>query len=80
MIPLTSIILVIAFAATLPQLYQAFKTESTGDFNSVNLFLNMIANALLGVHGYITRDNGILALGVWFTIYWSILFGIHLRK
>ena len=78
MIRLTTLILVIAVGATLPQLYQTFLTGNTGDFNTLNLILNNLTNILLGAHGYLIGDNGIFLLGTWFTVYWSILLGLKL--
>jgi uncharacterized protein with PQ loop repeat len=73
---LSPIIFVISFGATLPQLYQTLKTGLTRDLNLVNLFLNLLTNILLGIHGYITEDIGITAIGVWFSFYWAVLLGL----
>jgi hypothetical protein len=70
---LAFVILVISFFATVPQLRKTIYSGSTGDFSSGTLFLNVLTNVLLGVHGYLTNDIGIMAIGIWYFIYWSIL-------
>jgi len=76
---LTYIIFVIAVVATIPQLYQTFNTPKMGDFSILNLVLNDATNILLAIYGYLSGDMGIVLLGAWFTIYWSILLSIKLR-
>ena len=76
---LTYIIFVIAVVATIPQLYQTFNTPKMGDFSILNLVLNDATNILLAIYGYLIGDMGIVLLGAWFTIYWSILLSIKLR-
>ncbi len=73
---LSSLIFIIAFSATLPQLYQTLKTGLTRDLNFVNLALNLLTNILMGIHGYLRGDAGLLAIGVWFSLYWSILLAL----
>lgn len=73
---LSPIIFVIAFAATLPQLYQTLQTGLTRDFNVPNLALNLFTNILMGIHGYMRADIGLIAIGIWFSIYWSILLAL----
>lgn len=73
---LSPIIFVIAFSATLPQLYQTLKTGLTRDLNYLNLALNLLTNILMGVHGYMRADTGLVAIGIWFSIYWSILLAL----
>jgi len=77
--PLTFIILIISFFATVPQLQKTISSGSTGDFSFATLFMNILTNALLGVHGYLTRDMGILAIGAWYFIYWLILIAYKLN-
>jgi len=66
-------ILVISFFATVPQLQKTISSGSTDDFSEVTLIMNLIINALLAIHAYLTRDVAILAVGVWYFIFWSIL-------
>ncbi len=70
---LSMLVFMIAFVATIPQLWYTVRTRDTQSFNGWNLFLNLVTNALLAAHGYFTRDVGILALGTWFTLFWLIL-------
>lgn len=70
----------ISFASTVPQLYQTISTGKTRDLNLWNLVLNTIVNLLLALHGYRTADTGILAIGVWFTLYWGLLGALKWRN
>lgn len=73
---LTTAAFFVTAAATLPQLHQTLTTGQTRDLSIWNLVLNMIGNLLIGLHGYFTRDYGLIAIGIWFTAYWSILFSL----
>lgn len=77
---LSTIIFIVSFSATLPQLIQTISTGTTRDFNGWNLGLNLITNILLAVHGYLQRDSGLTAIGVWFGFYWSVLLGMKWRN
>jgi uncharacterized protein with PQ loop repeat len=70
---LSYITFIIFLVATLPQMQQTIQTGETRDLNWLNLILNIIGNALLGIHGYIQADNGILLLGLYFAAYWGLL-------
>lgn len=59
--------------ATLPQVYQTIQTRMTRDLNGLNLLLNLLGNTMLGIHGFYTRDFGLIGIGVYFTFYWSFL-------
>jgi hypothetical protein len=78
--PLSSIIFIVSFSATLPQLTQTISTGTTRDLNFWNLVLNLLTNLLLGVHGYMIKDMALAAIGVWFSIYWSVLLAIKWRN
>jgi hypothetical protein len=77
---LSSLIFIISFSATVPQLYQTLTTGQTRDLNLWNLVLNLLTNLLLGVHGYFLADTALFAIGAWFTLYWSILLGLKLKN
>lgn len=64
---------VVSIMATLPQLYNAFQTGKLRDHHPYSLVLSLIANLLLLVHGYRTKDMGILVLGAWFSFYNVVL-------
>jgi len=70
---LSMIVFLMAFTSTIPQIWHTIKSGSTGDFNGWNLFLNLVVNILLMLHGVYSSDIGITALGGWFVIYWLIL-------
>ena len=76
---LITVILVISIAATLPQIYQTRTTGSTGDFNRVNLILNLATNILLAAYGYQKKDWGIFTLGAWFSGYWAFILSVNIR-
>jgi len=78
--PLSSIIFIVSFSATLPQLTQTISTGTTRDLNFWNLVLNLLTNVLLGVHGYMIKDMALAAIGVWFSFYWSVLLAIKWRN
>jgi len=63
----------IFFISTLPQLQQTIQTGETRDLNWLNLVLNIIGNALLGLHAYLQGDKGVAILGAYFVIYMSTL-------
>jgi uncharacterized protein with PQ loop repeat len=63
----------IFFISTLPQLQQTIQTGETRDLNWLNLFLNVLGNALLAIHGYLQGDKGVALLGGYFVIYMSTL-------
>lgn len=67
------IIFAIFFISTLPQLQQTIQTGETRDLNWLNLVLNVLGNALLGLHGYLQGDKGVALLGGYFVIYMSTL-------
>jgi hypothetical protein len=67
------LIFAIAASATLPQLWQSTTTNLTRDLNRWNLVLNIAANALLGAYSYYIEEWGFVAIGVWFSAYWSYL-------
>jgi hypothetical protein len=67
------LIFAIAASATLPQLWQSTTTNLTRDLNRWNLVLNIVANALLGFYSYTIGEWGLVAIGIWFTVYWSYL-------
>ena len=73
---LTNIVFVIAVVATLPQLYQSLNTGRTVDFSASSLALNVLANLLLAIHGFMVADRGLFLIGSWFTIYMAILLGL----
>ena len=63
----------VSIVATLPQIYSAFQTGKLRDHHPYSLILSLIANILLWVHGYRTKDLGILVLGAWFSFYNAVL-------
>jgi hypothetical protein len=77
---LSNVIFLIAFSATIPQLYQTVSTGKTRDLNVWNLGLNMFTNVLLGFHGYYQADFGLLAIGVWFTLFWGTLLALKVNN
>jgi uncharacterized protein with PQ loop repeat len=77
---LSTLVFMIAFVATIPQLWHTMRTRDTRAFNGWNLFLNLVTNALLAVHGYMTGDVGILALGAWFAVFWLVLLSYKVRE
>ncbi len=79
-ISLSYVIFILAAASTVPQLVQTYTTQQTRDFSNWSLALNLLANALLAIHGYRMRDTGLIALGAWFTIYWAYLYSVKLRS
>ena len=48
--------------------------------NGLNLLLNLIGNLLLGIHGFYTRDFGLISIGIYFTIYWAFLINYKLSE
>ena len=70
---LSYIAFIIFLVATIPQMQQTIQTSETRDLNWLTITLNVIGNVLLGVHGYIQADNGILLLGFYFAAYWGLL-------
>jgi uncharacterized protein with PQ loop repeat len=77
---LSTIIFIVSFSSTLPQLAQTLSTGTTRDFNLLNLVLNLITNLLLSLHGYNIADTSLMAIGIWFSIYWGILLGLKWRN
>lgn len=77
---LSTIIFFVSFSSTVPQLAQTLSTGTTRDFNLWNLVLNLITNLLLSVHGYNIADTALMAIGIWFSIYWGILLGFKWRN
>lgn len=75
-----SLLFVISFVATIPQLYQTLTTRETRDLNLWNLILNLITNILLIIHTWIQRDTMLFSVGVWYTFYWLTLLSIKLRN
>lgn len=63
----------VSIVATLPQLYSTFQTGKLRDHHPYTPVLALIANVLLLVHGYRTKDMGILVLGAWFSFYNVVL-------
>jgi uncharacterized protein with PQ loop repeat len=70
---LSYITFAIFLVATFPQLQQTIQTGEARDLNWLMVTLNVIGNVLLGVHGYIQADNGIILLGFYFAAYWGLL-------
>jgi uncharacterized protein with PQ loop repeat len=64
---------VLSIVATLPQLYSTLSTGLLRDHHPYTPILATLANALLMIHGYRTKDTGIFVLGAWFTFYNSVL-------
>ena len=70
---LSYITFIIFLVATFPQMQQTIQTGDARDLNWLTVSLNVIGNVLLGVHGYIQGDNGIILLGFYFAAYWGLL-------
>lgn len=77
---LSSLIFIVSFSATVPQLYQTLTTGTTRDLNVWNLVLNLITNLMLALHGYYLADLALMAIGVWFSFYWTILLGLKVKN
>jgi hypothetical protein len=77
---LSSLIFIVSFSATLPQLAQTISSGTTRDLNLWNLVLNLITNLLLALHGFYLQDTALMAIGIWFALYWSILLGFKSRN
>jgi uncharacterized protein with PQ loop repeat len=67
------IIFPVFLISTLPQLYQTIQTGQARDFNLANLCLNALGNLLLGIHGLMTGDTGLIVLGSYFVFYYAVL-------
>lgn len=64
---------IVSIVATLPQLYSTLQTGKLRDHHPYTPVLALIANILLWIHGYRTKDMGVLALGAWFSLYNAVL-------
>lgn len=64
---------IVSILATLPQLYSTLQTGLLRDHHPYTPVVAFIANILLLVHGYRTKDLGILVLGAWFSFYNAVL-------
>ena len=64
---------ILSIVATLPQLYNTLATGLLRDHHPYTPILATLANALLMIHGYRTKDIGIFVIGAWFTFYNSVL-------
>lgn len=67
------IALSLSVAATLPQLHQTVVTRSVEDYNIWSLVLACLANSFLAIDGYLRKDYGLFAIGLWFIAYNSII-------
>ena len=64
---------VLSILATFPQLYNTLKTGLLRDHHVYTMVISLISNLLLTIHGYMTKDIGILLFGSWFMVYTSVL-------
>lgn len=64
---------IVSIVATLPQLYSTLQTGRLRDHHPYTPILSFLANILLLVHGYQTKDVGVLVLGAWFSLYNAVL-------
>lgn len=69
---------ILSILATLPQLYKTLKTGLLRDHDEYTIVFSFIANILLSIHGYQTKDIGIAIFGVWFTVYNGVLLSFKL--
>ena len=67
------IAVVLAIAATLPQLYQTFSTGLVRDHHPWSPLLAMLANVFLVFHGYTRKDYGLMLFGLWFVFFNGVL-------
>lgn len=59
--------------ATFPQLYKTLATGSVRDYHPWTPAIAVIANFFLALHGYATKDFGLVAFGAWFMLYNSVI-------
>ena len=68
----------LSILATFPQLYRTLKTGLLRDHHEYTMIISLLANILLSIHGYQTKDIGVLVFGLWFAIYNSVLLSFKL--
>jgi uncharacterized protein with PQ loop repeat len=77
---LSWIALFLSVVATLPQLLQTLETGLLRDHNPSALLLSLLGNAILGIHGYIQKDIGLMLIGLWFACYNAVLAYYKIRS
>lgn len=66
--------------ATFPQLYKTIATGSVKDYHPWTPALAAMGNLFLALHGYTTRDFGLVAFGGWFVLYNSVIFSYKMQE
>jgi uncharacterized protein with PQ loop repeat len=64
---------ILSILATFPQLYRTITTGLLRDHHEYTMGIAVLANLLLLIHGYQTKDIGILIFGLWFVMYNGVL-------
>lgn len=64
---------ILSVLATLPQLYRTIQSGVLRDLHPTTPTVAIVANSILALHGYQTKDIGIVLFGVWFVIYNTVL-------
>lgn len=59
--------------ATFPQLYKTISTGQVRDYHLWTPALAVIANLFLSLHGYATKDFGLVVFGLWFMMYNGVI-------
>jgi uncharacterized protein with PQ loop repeat len=75
---LSLIAAILSIIATFPQLYRTLETGLLRDNHEYTMVLSLLANVLLSIYGYQTKDIGILIIGLWFVMYNSVLLSYKL--
>jgi uncharacterized protein with PQ loop repeat len=75
---LSLIAAILSILATFPQLYRTLETGLLRDHHEYTMVLSLLANLLLLIYGYQTKDIGILIIGLWFVMYNSVLLSYKL--
>ena len=70
---LSIIATILSVLATFPQLYRTIQSGLLRDLHPTTPAVAIVANILLAMHGYQTKDIGIVLFGVWFAFYNAVL-------
>ncbi len=76
----STFIFLLAISATFPQIAKTIETRQVADFSSWSLLLNMATNMAFMLYGFKHKEWGFVALGVWFTGYWTFLFLLNRQQ
>jgi uncharacterized protein with PQ loop repeat len=67
------IAVVLSVLATFPQLSKTISTGQVRDWHPWTPAIAVVANGFLALHGSVTRDFGLVAFGLWFVVYNSVI-------